>query len=253
MADFNMPGTSSYISFLTLNAISRLNITAFVPFPSVCRKISNCSEISTNPSTRFNVFINLFWYGNCTSLLADRVESKNMALKIENNSDGNKTTIRLIGRIDSEHFEELKVQMKGTGTNTVLDLCELTSQGLRNSFWLKGMQVGLKNVFDCIKAFSETDFTKDLKKFDVPTLILHGNDDQIVPIGVSAMLSSKLIEDAKLKVYNGGAHGMCSTQKDEVNADLLTFLKGQALRPCGGRRFEQSTPLSYHKTLPGDI
>ena len=99
------------------------------------------------------------------------------------------------------------------------------SQGLRDSFWLQGMQAGFKGVFDCIKAFSETDFTEDLKKIDVPTLILHGDDDQIVPIGASAMLSSKIVKDAKLKVYKGGAHGMCTTQKDEVNADLLAFIK----------------------------
>jgi non-heme chloroperoxidase len=99
------------------------------------------------------------------------------------------------------------------------------SQGLRDSFWLQGMQAGFKGVIDCIKAFSETDFTEDLKKFDVPTLILHGDDDQIVPIGASAMLSSKLIKNARLKVYEGAPHGMCSTQKDRVNADLLAFFK----------------------------
>src|SRR5271166_3359745 len=87
------------------------------------------------------------------------------------------------------------------------------SQGLRDSFWLQGMLAGFKGVFDCIKAFSETDFTEDLKKFDMPTLILHGDDDQIVPIGASAKLSVKLIEDAKLKVYPGAPHGMCSTLK----------------------------------------
>jgi non-heme chloroperoxidase len=84
----------------------------------------------------------------------------------------------------------------------------------------------LKSELDCIKAFSETDFTEDLKKFDVPTLILHGDDDQIVPIGASAMLSSKLIKNAKLKVYKGAPHGMCTTLKDQVNADLLAFLEG---------------------------
>jgi non-heme chloroperoxidase len=97
------------------------------------------------------------------------------------------------------------------------------SQGLIDSFWLQGMQAGHKSAFDCIKAFSETDFTQDLKKFDVPTLILHGDDDQIVPIGASAMLSSQLVKNAQLKVYPGGSHGICSTQKDEVNADLLAF------------------------------
>ncbi len=100
------------------------------------------------------------------------------------------------------------------------------SQGLRDSFWLQGMQAGFKGVLDCIKAFSETDFTDDLKKFDVPTLILHGDDDQIVPIGASAMLSSKIIKNARLEVYKGAPHGMCSTHKDKVNADLLSFVRG---------------------------
>jgi non-heme chloroperoxidase len=98
-------------------------------------------------------------------------------------------------------------------------------QGLRDSFWRQGMQAGLKNVLDCIKAFSETDFTEDLKKFDVPTLIIHGDDDQIVPIGDSALLSSKLVKGSTLKIYPGGLHGLCSTHKEQVNADLLAFLE----------------------------
>jgi non-heme chloroperoxidase len=99
------------------------------------------------------------------------------------------------------------------------------SQGLRDSFWLQGMQAGFKAAFDCIKVFSETDFTEDLKKFDVPTLILHGDDDQIVPIGASALLSSKLVKGATLKIYPGAPHGMCSTLKDQVNAELLAFFR----------------------------
>ena len=99
------------------------------------------------------------------------------------------------------------------------------SQGLRDSFWLQGMLAGFKGVFDCIKAFSETDFTEDLGKIDVPTLILHGDDDQIVPIGAAAMRSAKLVKGATLKVYPGLPHGMCSTAKDQINADLLAFLK----------------------------
>ena len=98
------------------------------------------------------------------------------------------------------------------------------SQGLRDSFFLQAMLGGFIGVHDCIKAFSETDFTEDLKKFDVPTLIMHGDDDQIVPIGISAMLSSKLVKDATLKVYPGLPHGMCSTHKDVINADLLAFI-----------------------------
>jgi non-heme chloroperoxidase len=99
------------------------------------------------------------------------------------------------------------------------------SQGLRDSFWMQGMQAGFKGVIDCIKAFSETDFTEDLKKIDVPTLIMHGDDDQIVPIASSAMLSAKLVKRSTLKVYPGQSHGMCSTNKDEINADLLAFIK----------------------------
>ena len=99
--------------------------------------------------------------------------------------------------------------------------------GLIDSFWLQGMMAGHKNAYDCIKAFSETDFTDDLKKFDIPTLILHGDDDQIVPIGASAMISSKLIRGAQLKVYQGSPHGICSTEKDRVNGDLLAFIKSR--------------------------
>jgi non-heme chloroperoxidase len=99
------------------------------------------------------------------------------------------------------------------------------SQGLRDSFWLQGMLAGHKAVYDCIKAFSETDFTEDLKKFDVPTLILHGDDDQIVPIGPSALLSSKIVKGATLKIYPGAPHGLCSTLKDQVNSELLGFFR----------------------------
>src|SRR5579862_6482631 len=92
------------------------------------------------------------------------------------------------------------------------------SQGLRDSFWMQGMLAGHKAVYDCIKAFSETDLTEDLKRFDIPTLILHGDDDQIVPIADSALLSSKIVKGADLKIYPGAPHGMPSTLKDQVNA-----------------------------------
>ena len=98
------------------------------------------------------------------------------------------------------------------------------SQGMIDSFWLQGMQAGHKNTFDCIKAFSETDFTEDLKKFDVPTLIIHGDDDQIVPIGAAALSSAKLVKNATLKIYPGAPHGLADTHKDQLNADLLEFL-----------------------------
>ena len=99
------------------------------------------------------------------------------------------------------------------------------SQGLRDSFWLQGMLCGHNAAYDCIKAFSETDFTEDLKKFDVPTLVLHGDDDQIVPIAAAAMLSSKMIKGATLRVIPGAPHGMCSTLKDRINEELLEFFK----------------------------
>jgi non-heme chloroperoxidase len=99
------------------------------------------------------------------------------------------------------------------------------SEGVRESFWLQGMMCGMPGSYFCIKAFSETDMTEDLKKIDVPTLILHGDDDQIVPITDSAMLSAKLVKNATLNVYKGAPHGMCTTHKDQVNTDLLAFLK----------------------------
>lgn len=99
------------------------------------------------------------------------------------------------------------------------------SQGLIDNWWRQGMMCGINAAHDCIKAFSETDFTEDLKKFDVPTLIMHGDDDQIVPIGASAMLSSKLVRNAQLKVYKGFPHGMASTHHGQINEDLLKFVK----------------------------
>jgi non-heme chloroperoxidase len=100
------------------------------------------------------------------------------------------------------------------------------SQGLIDSFWTQGMQAGHKATYDCIKAFSETDFTEDLKKFDVPTLVVHGDDDQIVPIDASGRASAKLVKGSKLIVYPGAPHGLADTHKDKLNADLLAFVKG---------------------------
>ena len=99
------------------------------------------------------------------------------------------------------------------------------SEGVQESFWLQGMMAGMPAAYFCIKAFSETDMTEDLKKIDVPTLILHGDDDQIVPIADSGMLSAKLVKNATLKIYNGAPHGMCTTEKDRVNNDLHEFIK----------------------------
>jgi non-heme chloroperoxidase len=129
-------------------------------------------------------------------------------------------TIREHVRTDrSQFFKDLTLPFYGANRAG-----HRVSQGLRDSFWLQGMQGGLKGIFDCIKAFSETDFSEDLEKFDLPTLILHGDDDQMVPIENTAILSSKRIKGAKLKVYKGAPHGLCSTHKNEVNADLLAFI-----------------------------
>ena len=121
----------------------------------------------------------------------------------------------------SQFFKELTVPFYGANRPGAT-----VSQGLREAFWLQGMQASFKGVLDCIKAFSETDFTDDLTKMDVPTLIMHGDDDQIVPIGASALLSAKLVKGSTLQIYPGFDHGMCSTHKDQINAALLAFLKG---------------------------
>ena len=121
----------------------------------------------------------------------------------------------------SQFFKDLSVPFYGANRAG-----SKVSQGLKDSFWLQGMLAGFPAAYACIKAFSETDFTEDLKKIDVPTLILHGDDDQIVPIADSALLSAKLIKNARLDVIKGAPHGMCSTLKDEINAKLLAFIAG---------------------------
>lgn len=120
----------------------------------------------------------------------------------------------------SQYFKDLSAPFYGANR-----VNSSVSEGLREFFWLQGMLSGINASYDCIKAFSETDFTEDLKKFDIPTLILHGDDDQIVPIDDAAKLSAKIIKNAQLKIYKGAPHGMCSTLKDQVNADLLAFIK----------------------------
>ena len=104
------------------------------------------------------------------------------------------------------------------------------SEGVRKSFWRQSMMAGFPASYFCIKAFSETDLTEDLKRFDIPTLILHGDDDQIVPIVASAMISSKIVRNAELKVYKGSPHGMCTTEKDRVNQELLAFIESKQVR-----------------------
>jgi len=139
------------------------------------------------------------------------------------------------GGLSMDAFDKIRTGVLADRSQFLKDLSESfyganrpnsnVSQGLRDSFWMQGMQAGFKSVIDCIKAFSETDFTEDLKKFDVPTLIMHGDDDQIVPIGASAMLSSAIVKGSILKIYPGMSHGLCSVNKDQINADLLAFIQ----------------------------
>ena len=120
----------------------------------------------------------------------------------------------------SQFFQDLTLPFYGynrPGANV--------SKGVQDSFWLQGMLGGIKSMLDCIKQFSETDFTEDLKKFDIPTLVAHGDDDQIVPIGAAGLLSSKIIPGATLKIYPGAPHGLATTHQDEFNADLLAFIQ----------------------------
>lgn len=120
----------------------------------------------------------------------------------------------------SQYFKDLSAPFYGANRSGAK-----VSQGLRDFFWLQGMQSSIKASYDCIAAFSETDFTSDLKKFDIPTLIMHGDDDQIVPIEDSALITKKIVKDAQLKIYKGAPHGMCSTLKNQIKEDLLTFIQ----------------------------
>jgi non-heme chloroperoxidase len=120
----------------------------------------------------------------------------------------------------SQFFKDLSMPFYGYNRPEAKE-----SQGVRDAFWLQGMMAGFPASYFCIKAFSETDLTADLRTFDIPTLILHGDDDQIVPIGASALLSAKLVKNSTLKVFKGAPHGMCTTLKHEVNAELLAFLR----------------------------
>jgi len=139
------------------------------------------------------------------------------------------------GGLPIEAFDEIRAGVQKDRSQYFKDLSgpfyganrpgAIVSQGLRDSFWLQGMQAGMKACYDCIRVFSETDLTDDLKKIDVPTLIVHGDDDQIVPIADSALLSARIVKDAVLKIYKGAPHGLPSTMKDALNADLLAFFK----------------------------
>ena len=138
------------------------------------------------------------------------------------------------GGLPIKVFDEIRAGVAGDRSQFYKDLTlpfygynrpgAKVSEGIRDKWWLQGMSGGVKPHYDCVKAFSETDFTEDLKKFDVPTLILHGDDDQIVPIGAAGLMSAKIVKDATLKVYPGYPHGMCTTHPDQINADLLAFI-----------------------------
>jgi non-heme chloroperoxidase len=139
------------------------------------------------------------------------------------------------GGLPIEVFDQLRAGLSADRSQFYKDLSapffganrpgSKVSQGTRDAFWLWSMTVGLKGAFDCIKAFSQTDLTEDLKRFDIPTLIIHGDDDQIVPIADSALLSSKIVKGARLQVYPGAPHGLTFTHQEQFNADLLAFLR----------------------------
>ncbi|MEA2234192.1 MAG: non-heme chloroperoxidase [Solirubrobacteraceae bacterium] len=139
------------------------------------------------------------------------------------------------GGLPIEVFDEIRAGVTADRSQFYKDLSasffganrpgSTVSQGVRDAFWLQSMAAGLRGALECIKAFSETDFTDDLKQFDIPTLISHGDDDQIVPVGASALLSSKLVADSTLKVYPGAPHGLTGTFAEQFNTDLLTFIR----------------------------
>jgi non-heme chloroperoxidase len=161
-----------------------------------------------------------------------------MLLKTDDNPAG----------VPIEAFDQLRAAILGDRSQFFKDLSApfyganregaTVSQGLRDSFWLQAMLAGMKPVYECLRAISETDFTADLKRFDVPTLIIHGDDDQIVPIGASARRSIELVSGARLLVYEGAPHGLPSTHKDRVNQDLLAF-------------FQEPAPARAERTLAG--
>ncbi len=133
-----------------------------------------------------------------------------------------------------EAFDQIRAGVHGDRSQFFKDLsgpfyganrpASRVSQGLRDAFWLQAMMAGYPAAYECIEAFSETDFTGDLAKIDIPTLLIHGDDDQIVPIAASSLLTAKLVKTAKLEIYKDAPHGLCSTHKDRVNADLLAFI-----------------------------
>jgi non-heme chloroperoxidase len=200
------------------------------------------------------------WQGNDMDTYADDLAALVQGLDLKNaihvgHSTGGGEVARYIGRhgtkrvakavligaippLPIEVFDQIRAGVQADRSQFFKDLTlpfygynrpgAKVSEGVRESFWLQGMLAGFPASYFCIKAFSETDLTDDLRKFDVPTLILHGDDDQIVPIADSAMLSSKIVKGAVLKVYKGAPHGLCTTHKDQVNEELLAFFKSSS-------------------------
>jgi Predicted hydrolases or acyltransferases (alpha/beta hydrolase superfamily) len=164
-----------------------------------------------------------------------------LMLKTANNPDG----------LPIEAFDQIRAGVKGDRSQFYKDLSapfyganrpgSKVSQGVRDAFWLMSMQAGFPAAYDCIKAFSETDFTEDLKKFDVPTLVIHGDDDQIVPINVGGLRSSKMIKGATLEVYKGAPHGLMTTHKEQFNADVLEFARQDAESAAAATRVRRET------------
>jgi non-heme chloroperoxidase len=166
------------------------------------------------------------------------------------------------GGVPIEEFDKIRAGVAGDRPQYWKDLSfpfyganrpgSKVSEGVREAFWLMSMQAGFPAAYDCIKAFSETDFTEDLKKFDIPTLVIHGEDDQIVPIGVGGLRSSKMIKGASLAVYKGAPHGLVTTHKEQFNSDILEFARQGAeaaaettrVRPSGTRETEVPPPAA---------
>jgi non-heme chloroperoxidase len=170
-------------------------------------------------------------------------------LKTANNPDG----------VPIEAFDQIRAGVKGDRSQFYKDLSapfyganrpgSKVSQGVRDAFWLMSMQAGFPAAYDCIKAFSETVFTDDLKKFDVPTLVIHGDDDQIVPITVGGLRSSKMIKGATLKIYKGAPHGLMTTHKEQFNNDLLEFTRQQPQAAASARREASTAPTETRAEL----
>ena len=172
-----------------------------------------------------------------------------LMLKTANNPEG----------LPIEAFDQIRAGVKGDRSQFYKDLStpfyganrpgSTVSQGVRDAFWLLSMQAGFPAAYECIKAFSETDFTEDLKKFDVPTLVIHGDDDQIVPITVGGLRSSKMIKGATLKIYKGAPHGLMTTHKEQFNSDLLEFARQQPQAAASARREASTAPTETRAEL----